>query len=198
MKATIVHESRGRMRLRLRQKKLTLQQADLLETWLKKQLWAKEAVVHERTGCIIITYMGDRESVLSALGSFSWDRAEKTVTLPDHSTRLLNREFQEKLAGKVLMKGASALFLPTPLRMARVIWHMMPFLCKGLQCLGRWQIRVELLDALSIGISVGRRDFGTAGMVMFLLEIGGLLEDWTRKKSVADLAESLSLHVDRV
>ena len=96
------------------------------------------------------------------------------------------------------MKGASALFFPTPLRVARVIWHMIPFLHKGLCCLGRRRIKVELLDALSIGISACRRDFGTAGTVMFLLEIGELLEDWTRKKSVADLAESLSLHVDRV
>ncbi len=198
MRATIVHESRGRMRLRLRQKTMTLRQADLLETWLKGQPWTKEAVVHERTGCVIVTYTGDRETVLAALGGFTWAGAESSVTLPGHSTRELNREFQEKLVGKVLMKGAAALFLPAPLRIARVVWHMVPFLHKGLRCLGRRKIKVELLDALSIGISVGRRDFGTAGMVMFLLEIGELLEDWTRKKSVADLAESLSLHVDRV
>ena len=198
MKATIVHESRGRMRLRLRQNHMTLRQADLLEAWLKGRPWTKEAVVHERTGCVIVTYTGDREAVLAALGGFTWARAEETVTLPVHSTRALNREFQEKLAGKVLMKGAAALFLPTPLRAARVIWHMAPFLRKGLRCLARGKLKVELLDALSIGISVGRRDFGTAGIVMFLLEIGELLEDWTRKKSVADLAESLSLHVDRV
>ena len=198
MKATIVHESRGRMRLRLRQKNMTLRQADLLEAWLKGQPWAKDAVVHERTGCIILTYAGERDTVLSAIGSFTWAGAEGTVSLPGHSTRALNREFQEKLVGKVLMKGASALFFPTPLRVARVIWHMIPFLHKGLRCLGRRRIKVELLDALSIGISACRRDFGTAGTVMFLLEIGELLEDWTRKKSVADLAESLSLHVDRV
>ncbi|MFR7485653.1 MAG: heavy metal translocating P-type ATPase [Acutalibacter sp.] len=198
MRATIVHESRGRMRLRLRQKTMTLRQADLLETWLKTQPWTKEAVVHERTGCVIVTYTGGREMVLAALGGFTWAGAESSVTLPGHSTRELNREFQEKLVGKVLMKGAAALFLPAPLRIARVVWHMVPFLHKGLRCLGRRKIKVELLDALSIGISVGRRDFGTAGMVMFLLEIGELLEDWTRKKSVADLAESLSLHVDRV
>ena len=198
MRATIVHESRGRMRLRLRQKTMTLRQADLLETWLKTQPWTKEAVVHERTGCVIVTYTGERETVLAALGGFTWAGAESSVTLPGHSTRELNREFQEKLVGKVLMKGAAALFLPAPLRIARVVWHMVPFLHKGLRCLGRRKIKVELLDALSIGISVGRRDFGTAGMVMFLLEIGELLEDWTRKKSVADLAESLSLHVDRV
>ena len=198
MRATIVHESRGRMRLRLRQKTMTLRQADLLETWLKGQPWTREAVVHERTGCVIVTYTGGRETVLAALGGFTWAGAESSVTLPGHSTRELNREFQEKLVGKVLMKGAAALFLPAPLRIARVVWHMVPFLHKGLRCLGRRKIKVELLDALSIGISVGRRDFGTAGMVMFLLEIGELLEDWTRKKSVADLAESLSLHVDRV
>lgn len=198
MRATIEHESRGRMRLRLRQKKMTLRQADLLEAWLKGQPWARDAVVHERTCCVILTYGGDRETVLSAIGSFTWAGAEETVTLPSHSTRALNREFQEKLVGKVLMKGVSTLFFPTPLRIARVVWHMIPFLSKGLRCLGRRRIKVELLDALSICISAFRRDFGTAGTVMFLLEIGELLEDWTRKKSVADLAESLSLHVDRV
>ena len=198
MKATIVHESRGRMRLRLRQKTMTFRQADLLETWLKAQSWTKEAVVHERTCCVIVAYAGERETVLSAIGGFTWTKAEESVTLPSHSIRELNREFQEKLVGKVLMKGAAALFLPAPLRVARVIWHMAPFLHKGFRCLSRGKIKVELLDALSIGISVGRRDFGTAGMVMSLLEIGELLEDWTRKKSVADLAESLSLHVDRV
>lgn len=198
MRATIEHESRGRMRLRLRQKNMTIRQADLLETWLKGQPWTKEAVVHERTCCVIVTYAGDREMVLSAIGGFTWAKAEETVTLPGHSVRELNREFQEKLVGKVLMKGASALFLPAPLRVARVVWHMVPFIRKGLRCLGRGKLKVELLDALSIGISACRRDFGTAGMVMFLLEIGELLEDWTRKKSVADLAESLSLNVDRV
>ena len=100
--------------------------------------------------------------------------------------------------GKVAVKAAAALFLPAPLRIARIVWHMIPFLHRGMRCLGHRQIKVEMLDALSIGISVCRRDFGTAGTVMFLLEIGELLEDWTRKKSVADLAESLSLHVDRV
>ena len=198
MRATIVHESRGRMRLRLRQKNMTIRQADLLETWLKGQPWTREAVVQERTGCVIVTYTGDRKTVLSALGAFTWAGAESSVTLPGHSTRALNREFQEKLVGKVAAKAAAALFLPAPLRIARIVWHMIPFLHRGLRCLGHRQIKVEMLDALSIGISVCRRDFGTAGTVMFLLEIGELLEDWTRKKSVADLAESLSLHVDRV
>lgn len=114
MRATIVHESRGRMRLRLRQKTMTLRQADLLETWLKTQPWTKEAVVHERTGCVIVTYTGGRETVLAALGGFTWAGAESSVTLPGHSTRELNREFQEKLVGKVLMKGAAALVPARP------------------------------------------------------------------------------------
>ena len=95
MRATIVHESRGRMRLRLRQKNMTLRQADLLETWLKGQPWTREAVVHERTGCVIVTYTGSRETVLTALSAFTWADAESSVTLPGHSTRELNREFQE-------------------------------------------------------------------------------------------------------
>ena len=198
MKATIVHESRGRLRLRLHHRTLTLRQADLLETWLKGQSWVREAAVHERTGCVILTYQGERAQVLSAIGGFTWAEAERVVTLPEHSTRELNRSFQEKLAGKVLGKAACTLFLPAPLRAAQVIRHMIPFLRKGLHCLRQRRIKVELLDALSIGISACRRDFGTAGAVMFLLELGELLEDWTRKKSVADLAESLSLHVDRV
>ena len=199
MKAVIVHESRGRMRLRLRQKHLTLRQADLLEAWLKSRPWAREAAVHERTGCVILTYReGARADALAAVAGFTWAGAEAEITLPGHSVRSLNRQFQEKLVGKVLMKGASALFFPAPVRAARVVWHMVPFLRKGLACLLRGRLKVELLDALSIGISAFRRDFGTAGTVMFLLEIGELLEDWTRKKSVADLAESLSLHVDRV
>ena len=195
MKASIVHESRGRMRLRLAQRRLTLAQADRLEAWFKAQPWAVEAAVHERTGCVILRYRGGREAVLAAVGGFCWADAADP---PEHSTRALNRAFEEKLVGKVLAKAAGSLFLPPPLRAARVVWHMIPFLRQGLGCVWRHRVRVELLDALSIGLSVCRRDFGTAGTVMFLLEIGELLEDWTRKKSVADLAESLSLHVDRV
>ena len=198
MRGKIVHESRGRLRLRLAQTSLSLRQADLLEAWIKSQPWAVEAVVHERTGCLILRYTGDRAVPLNALARFSWETAEETVSLPEHSLRELNRRFQEKLVGKVAWKAFSRLFLPAPVRAAQAVWHMAPFLRKGLGCLVRGKLKVELLDALSIGISACRRDFGTAGMVMFLLEIGELLEDWTRKKSVADLAESLSLHVDRV
>ena len=197
MKAKIVHESRGRMRLRLSQKKMTVAQADLLELWLHSRPWVEEAAVHERTCCAVVRYNCERSEAIAALAAFTWAEAGRTVTPAAHSTRAINRTYQEKLVGKVLIKAA-ALFLPTPLRVMRMLRHTLPFMRRGLRCLWRRQIRVELLDAISIGVSVLRRDFGTAGTVMFLLELGELLEDWTRKKSAADLADSLSLHVDRV
>ena len=136
--------------------------------------------------------------MLNEIRHFSWQEAERTTALPAHSSRALNREFEEKLVAKVVCKAACTLFLPSPLRIARILWHMIPFVRRGLRCLLRRRIKVELLDALSISISACRRDFGTAGMVMFLLEVGELLEEWTRKKSVADLARCMSLNVDRV
>ena len=136
--------------------------------------------------------------MLNEIRHFSWQEAERTTALPAHSSRALNREFEEKLVAKVVCKAACTLFLPSPLRIARILWHMIPFVRRGLRCLLRRRIKVELLEALSISISACRRDFGTAGMVMFLLEVGELLEEWTRKKSVADLARCMSLNVDRV
>ena len=198
MNATILHESRGRIRFQLRQNQMTLAQADLLETWLQRRSWCRQVTVHERTCCVILYYDGSRQAVLDDILRFSWREAEQTISLPAHSSRALNREFEEKLVGKVLCKAACTLFLPSPLRIARILWHMIPFVRRGLHCLLRRRVKVELLDALSISISACRRDFGTAGMVMFLLEIGELLEEWTRKKSVADLARCMSLNVDRV
>ena len=198
MNATIMHESPGRMRLRLKQKRMTLAQADLLEAWLQKKRWVLQATVHERTCCLVLYYDGTRQDVLNELRRFSWSEAERTTRLPDHSIRTINRQFEEKLVGKVVSKVASTLFLPPTLRAVRILWHMIPFIRRGLRCLFRHRIKVELLDALSISISACRRDFGTAGMVMFLLEIGEMLEEWTRKKSVADLARCMSLNVDRV
>ena len=198
MKATILHESRGRIRLKLQQKQMTLAQADLLEAWLQEKPWIRQVIVHERTCCVILYYDGDRQILLDTLRHFSWNEAEQTTSLPAHSSRALNREFEEKLVGKVLCKAACTLFLPSPLRIARILWHMIPFVRRGLGCLFRRRMKVELLDALSISVSVFRKDFGTAGMVMFLLEVGELLEDWTRKKSVADLARCMSLNTDRV
>lgn len=198
MNATILHESRGRIRFRLRQKQMTLAQADLLEAWIQGKSWCRQVTVHERTCCVILYYDGTRQAVLNEIRHFSWQEAERTTALPAHSTRALNREFEEKLVAKVVCKAACTLFLPSPLRIARILWHMIPFVRRGLRCLLRRRIKVELLDALSISISACRRDFGTAGMVMFLLEVGELLEEWTRKKSVADLARCMSLNVDRV
>ena len=198
MNATILHESRGRIRFRLRQKQMTLAQADLLEAWIQGKSWCRQVTVHERTCCVILYYDGTRQAVLNEIRHFSWQEAERTTALPAHSSRALNREFEEKLVAKVVCKAACTLFLPPPLRIARILWHMIPFVRRGLRCLLRRRIKVELLDALSISISACRRDFGTAGMVMFLLEVGELLEEWTRKKSVADLARCMSLNVDRV
>ena len=198
MNATILHESRGRIRFRLRQKQMTLAQADLLEAWIQGKSWCRQVTVHERTCCVILYYDGTRQAVLNEIRHFSWQEAERTTALPAHSSRALNREFEEKLVAKVVCKAACTLFLPSPLRIARILWHMIPFVRRGLRCLLRRRIKVELLDALSISISACRRDFGAAGMVMFLLEVGELLEEWTRKKSVADLARCMSLNVDRV
>ena len=198
MNATILHESRERIRFRLRQKQMTLAQADLLEAWIQGKSWCRQVTVHERTCCVILYYDGTRQAVLNEIRHFSWQEAEQTTALPAHSSRALNREFEEKLVAKVVCKAACTLFLPPPLRIARILWHMIPFVRRGLRCLLRRRVKVELLDALSISISAFRGDFDTAGTVMFLLEVGELLEEWTRKKSVADLARCMSLNVDRV
>lgn len=198
MKATIVHESRGRMRLRLNIPRLSVTDADRLDLWLAGHPEITDVKVFERTAGVIIRYNGERRTVLDEIARFNWDEARDTVSLPAQSTRAINRTFKEKLIGKVLSRVGCRLFLPAPLRMVRFVRHMVPFLWRGLCCLRQGKLKVELLDAISIGISAGRGDFGTAGTVIFLLEIGELLEDWTRKKSVADLARSMSLNVDRV
>ena len=198
MKAKIVHESSARLRVKLA-RPLTVREADLMQAWLSRESGAKSVTVHERTGCVIFAYApGGRDGCLAALGRFSFASAESSVTLPGQSLREINRAFAEKLVRKVLMKAAGTLFLPIPLRKFRAAMHMLPFMRRGLGCIWRRKMKVELLDAISIGVSAFRGDFGTAGSVMFLLELGELLEEWTHKKSVAGLAESLSLNVDRV
>ena len=198
MKAKIVHESSARLRVKLA-RPLTVREADLMQAWLSRESGAESVTVHERTGCVIFAYApGGREGCLAALGRFSFASAESSVTLPGQSLREINRAFAEKLVRKVLMKAAGTLFLPIPLRKFRAAMHMLPFMRRGLGCIWRRKMKVELLDAISIGVSAFRGDFGTAGSVMFLLELGELLEEWTHKKSVAGLAESLSLNVDRV
>ena len=198
MKATILHESRGRMRLRLDAKRLSIADADRLEIWLSGHPNIVDVKIFERTAGVVIRYSGARQTVLDEIANFHWQEARETITLPSQSSREINRRFKEKLVGKLLSRVGCRLFLPAPLRMVRFARHMLPFMWKGLCCLRHGQLKVELLDAISIGISTGRRDFTTAGTVIFLLELGELLEDWTRKKSVADLARSMSLNVDRV
>ena len=197
MNAVILHESRGRIRLRMDQARMTLDQADLLQAYLQIQEGVIQASVHERTRCAVIRYRGDREAVLAAVARFSYRDPDAAASVPLHSSRALSRAYEEKLAGKVLYKAFCALFLPIPLRIARVCLQSVPFLRRGMGCLLRRQLRVDLLDGISIAVSLARRDFGTAGSVAFLLELGELLEEWTHKKSVEDLARCMSLNVDR-
>lgn len=198
MKAFIQHESRGRLRVRMHQYRMSLEQADLLEAYLLDQPGVKSAAVHERTCCATVCYTGSRAELLHAIGRFDYRSPAVTALAPQHSGRALNREYQEKLVTMVAVKAACTLFLPTPLQIVRTVYMAAPFLCRGLRRLLRGQLRVEVLDALSIGVSMARRDFGTAGSVMFLLQLGELLEEWTHKKSVDDLARTMSLGVSRV
>ena len=198
MKAVILHEIKGRMRLKVNVKLITLDEADLLEAYLKSQKFAEEVSVHERTSSVMIKYKGDRKDVIKAIAAFSFKKAKDEVAVPAHSSRALNREFHEKLVMKVLNKAFFTLFMPSPVRFARMCVHMAPFMKRGFMCIRKRQMKVELLDALSVGISAARGDFSTAGAVMFLLEIGELLEEWTHKRSVDDLAQCMSLNVDRV
>ena len=196
MKFEIKHESTGRIRVRVLPARMALEQADLLEAYLQGLEGVRQAVVHERTGCAVIRYQGDRKVLLRAVSRFSYQRAAGLA--PTHSARALNRAYQEKLVGMVACKAARALFLPSPLRAAWAVWQAVPYLFRGLRCLFRRQLHVELLDGVSIGVSLLRRDFGTASSVTFLLGLGELLEEWTHKKSVEDLARSMSLNIDQV
>lgn len=198
MKATIIHESRGRLHLRLDVPRLAVADADRLELWLAGHPAISDVKIYERTAGVIIRYTGARQTILDEIARFNLRKAAETITLPAQSTRAISRTFKEKLVAKVLTRYGCRLFLPAPLRMVRFLRHLVPFLWRGLRCLRHGQLKVELLDAISLGISTFRRDFATAGTVMFLLEMGELLEEWTRKKSVADLARSMSLDVDRV
>ena len=196
MKARIVHESRGRIRFAPAISQMSMEQADQLQSWLSKQPGVEEAIVHERTRSVLIRYSRSRQDAISAIARFSFSGLQGDE-LQVYSSRALDRQFQEKLTYKVLMKVTSMLFFPQPIRIARCLLHMVPFLKRGLHCILHRQMKVELLDAISVGISGFRGDFGTAGMVMFLLEIGEALEDWTRRRSIEDLARCMSLNVDR-
>jgi heavy metal translocating P-type ATPase len=197
MKFYIRHESAGRIRVQLAQPTMTIQEADLLQAYLEHQSMVRQAAVHERTRCAIIQYRGDRAEVLSCLAGFSF-QLPGLAELAQPSGRALNRVYQEKLVGMISFRAIRALFFPAPLRMAYTLVRSVPYLFRGLKCLVKGKLHVEVLDALSIGISMARLDFGTAGSVMFLLGLGELLEEWTHKKSVDDLARCMSLNIDRV
>lgn len=198
MKCKIVYESRGRLRVQLLQKRMTLRQADLLEGWLQAQAGVQQATVHERTCCAIVRYTGERARILAHFRVFCWERAEAEIEIPQQSSREINRAYEERLVSMAVFRLVRSVFFPAPLRMAFTVARSVPYLLKGLRCLWRRKLHVELLDALSIGISMLRGDFGTAGSVMFLLGLGELLEEWTHKKSVDDLAQCMSLNIDRV
>ncbi len=195
MKFRIMHESRGRVRVQMVPRGMTLEQADILEQYLLGLSNVERAFVHERTGCAIVYYKGARGLLLEQISRFSYASAP----IPQvHSSRELNRCFQEKLVGMVVCKAFRSVFFPAPLRTVYAIVKSIPYLFRGVRCLLRRQCQVELLDALSILVSMLQRDFDTASSVMFLLSLGDLLESWTRKKSAEDLARCMSLNVDRV
>lgn len=177
---------------------MTLEQADILEAWLLMQPGITGVTVHERTCCAIVRYSGNREQAVQALSTFRWEKAGEEIAPVSHSGREINRTYQEKLVNHVAFHYLRKLFLPAPIRALYTTYRSIPYLWKGLNCLWHRNLKVEVLDALSIGISVYRGDFGTAGSVMFLLGLGELLEEWTHKKSVDDLAKCMSLNIDRV
>ena len=195
MKVIIKHRGRGRIRVQMAQPRMSLEQADLLECYLQKLPQVIRASVHERTRYAIVEYQGSQVEILQAFSRFSY---QMDSLHPPVSSRALNRTYEEKLVGMAAAKAVSVLFFPAPLRIAYTVWKAVPHLFRGLRCLLRGQMVVEVLDALSIGISLLRGDFSTASSVRFLLGLGELLEEWTHKKSVSDLAQCMSLNIDRV
>ena len=198
MKFQIEHESRGRIRIRAVQKRMTLEQADLFEAWLGQLKGVSQATVHERTCCAVICYQGDRNKLITAISRFSYQAKGMDALMPIHSSRELNRTYQEKLVSMTAFKFLRRLYLPAPLNAIYTICCGIPYVWRAARCVAKRRMKVELLDGVSIGISLARQDFGTAGSVMFLLRLGELLEEWTRKKSMDDLARCMSLNIDRV
>lgn len=199
MRYQIVHESHGRMRVRVLPG-LTIAQADILQFWLERRPGVKRAVVHERTGCAIVTYQLPltRTSLIEMLRGFHFDQLSANEIASIHSSREINRHYEEVLVMRVLGKLLRRWLMPPVLRAIFTTVHSIPYLWRALKCLVHGRMEVELLDGISIGISLARGDYGTAGSVRFLLGLGSLLEEWTHKKSVNDLAGSMALNVDRV
>ena len=196
MKCKILHESAGRLRIHAEQGRMTLRQADILEAYLRRVNGVTEVAIYDRTCDAVIHFHGAREAVVSALAAFSYEAS--AALAPEHSSRELNREYQDKLVFAVGRRMFNKLFLPLPLRTALTAVRSAKYIRAGLSCLLRRQLRVPVLDATAITVSVLRGDFETAGSVMFLLGVGDILDEWTHKKSVADLAGTMSLNIDKV
>ena len=198
MKCTILHEGKGRMRVHVEKIRMTLHRADVLEAYLNHHDAIVHAAVYERTGDVVITYTGRRSAAIAVLAGYKFDVAEYDALVTSADSRRLNREYQDKMFDLVAGRCLRKLFLPAPLAAAYTAFRSIHFLWKGVRCVLSRRLEVEVLDALSIGVSLLRGDFGTAGSVMFLLNLGSLLEEWTRKKSLDDLARSMALNVDKV
>ena len=198
MKCTILHEGKGRMRVHVEKVRMTLHRADVLEAYLNHNDAIVHAAVYERTGDVVITYTGRRSAAIAVLAGYKFDVPEYDALVTSTDSRKLNREYQDKMFDLVAGRCLRKLFLPAPLAAAYTAFRSIHFLWKGVRCVLSRRLEVEVLDALSIGVSLLRGDFGTAGSVMFLLNLGSLLEEWTRKKSLDDLARSMALNVDKV
>ncbi|MCC8079368.1 MAG: heavy metal translocating P-type ATPase [Oscillospiraceae bacterium] len=196
MKFKILHESRGRLRVHADVRAMTLRQADALEYYLLAQEGVTGAAVYERTCDAVITFTAPRKDILRVLGLFSYAKGE--ALMPEQTSRELNREYQDRLADVVLLAAVEKLFLPAPLRAAIAVIKSAKYIYAGFRSLLSGRIEVALLDATAITVSLLRCDFATASSVMRLLKIGEILEEWTHRKSVADLARTMSLNVDKV
>ena len=198
MKFYIKHESRGRIRIHLAQKRMSSVQAETLLYYLQNQNQVSFAKVYDRTGDAVICYEGERAAVIRMIQLFHYEEVELPTGLLESSGRALNNEYQEKLISKVIYHFGRKWLLLAPIRAIYTTVVSVKYIWKGIQTLAQGKIEVPVLDATAIGVSMLRGDYGTAGSVMFLLGVGELLEEWTHKKSVGDLARSMSLNVGKV
>ena len=198
MKFFIRHETRGRIRIHLDQKRMSYEQADTLAYYLENLNGVVTAKVYERTCDAVVCYQGSRAEIISGIRAFHYQDVEVPSQVLQSSGRALNSEYQEKLISKVICHYGRKLFLPYPLNAIYTTATSLKYIWKGIDTLLHRKIEVPVLDATAIGVSVFRQDFGTAGSIMFLLGIGELLEEWTHKKSVGDLARTMSLNVGKV
>ena len=196
MKCIILHQLRGRVRVNFSKTPISLACADKLEYYLKNINGITDVRIFDRTGDAIIKYTCDRKTVFKALSEFSWKNTK--VDIPDHTGRELQREFRDKLVMTVVKYMITRFILPAPLSNAITVIKSFKYLKEGIMCLFRRRLEVPVLDATAISVSLIRRDFKTSSSVMLLLTIGEILEEWTHKKTVADLADAMSLNVDKV